>query len=359
MTTQRVSGLHAHIYDAAGDEAGTVTWIQNWHYDRILDGAGEYDFSTRATSEYVTLLVEGYRADVYAVTGGTAEQLLSSGVIQGIEPEFQRGATNLIITGRDRIGDLSDRVIVGLNVLEQEWTYIQSNGAVRWIDSMGISAEKDLVEAYDGTPSTYTTGFGLGDHWWLYVGYMMPFTAMKIAFETYNIEDPDTRQYQYYSASRGWVDLSNVIDGTIVDYGFEQDGTISWDRPTDWARNQPTASAGDWYWWRFRCDTAAQADGMSQDIQIKEIEIYADKPTTDGLNMIMAYAPDGWKKSGYAATAGSAYGAITDYTVLQAIGWLRDQIGGHFDWSVVAGTAQVDWITTFSDSGYTADGSGD
>ena len=39
--------------------------------------------------------------------------------------------------------------------------------------------------------------------------------------------------------------------------------------------------------------------------------------------------------------------------------WLRQQIGGHFDWSVADGIAQVDWITSFSDSGYLADGSGD
>jgi len=361
MTTQRVSNLHAHIYDAAGDEAGTVTWIENWHYNRVLDGAGEYDFSTRATSEYVALLAEGYRADVYAVTGGTAEQMLSSGAIQGIEPEFQREATNLIITGRDRIGDLSDRVIVGLNVLEQEWTYIGANGAVRWIDSTGISAERDLPEAYDGTPSTYTSPtFKLGDHWWLYIGYMMPFMAAKFTFQSTNGElYGDNEQYQYYSASTGWTNLPDLVDGTKVDTNIlAQDGTMTWSRPTDWARCQPTAAAGNWYWMRIRTD-ADESGSTVGDISIKEIEVYADKPTANGLNLIMAYAPDGWKTSGYADTAGSAYGAITDYTVLQALDWLRQQVGGHFDWSVSGGTAQVDWITSFSDSGYTADGSGD
>lgn len=360
MTTQRVTGLHAHIYDAAGDEAGTVTWLQNWSYYKTLDGAGEYEFSTRATADYVALLTEGRRADVYGCTGGTAEQLLSSGRIEGIEPEFNLSATNYVIKGRDRMGELADRLIVGLNVLGQEWTYIGENGAVRWIDSLGVSAERDLVEAYDGTLATYTDQFGIGDHWWLYVGYMMPFVSMRISFETYNSSDEDTRQYQYYSASTGWTNCANLVDGTMDGtYGFRQDGTITWDRPTDWARNTPTASSGSWYWWRFRADIDAQADGMSQDIQIKEIEIYADKPTTDGLNMIMAYAPDGWKQSGYAQSDGSAYGVITDYTVLQAVEWLREQLGGHFKYSVADGTAQIDWITTFESSGYTADGSGD
>ena len=359
MRAYRLSDLHADIFSPAGAALGTVNNIRSWEYTSVLDGAGDWSLECRGYEANGTLLVEGRRADIYG-TIDTTETLLCSGRVDIIEPDFNRGALCYYVEGQDRIGDLGDRIITTAYILEQDWTYIGSNGAVRWIDSTGISAERNLVQAYDGTPATYTDPtFKLGDHWWLYIGYMMPFVAAKFTFESTNGElEGDNEQYQYYSNNTGWTALPGLVDGTKVDTNIlAQDGTMTWTRPGDWARSTPTASSGSWYWMRIRTD-ADESGSTVGDISLKEIEIYADKPTANGLNIIMAYAPDGWKKSGYANTAGSAYGVISDYSVLQALDWLRQQIGGHFRWSVVGGTAQVDWQTTFSDSLYTADGGG-
>jgi hypothetical protein len=196
----------------------------------------------------------------------------------------------------------------------------------------------------------------LGDHWWLYVGHFMPFMGMRMTFQVPVVDNVPTWQYQYFSASAGWKDFSGLVDGTLVGgYPWHQNGIITWDRPTDWILNTPTSASGEWYWWRFRPDILAQSSGMDG-FDIAEIEVYADIPTTDGLNMIMAYAPSGWKTSGYAATATEAYGQINDMSVLAALRWLRDQIGGHFRASMVGGVMQIDWMNTFYNSGYTADG---
>ena len=354
----RIANLHAHVYTPAGASAGEIDRIMDWSLDDLYDGAGKYRFNCWAKKANYDLIVPGYRVDVYG-TFGSNEILLSSGAVDTPEPDINKlGGSTFTVAGMGRIGELNDRIIVALNIISQAWTYIGADGAVRWIDSAGLDAERDLTQAYDGNPATYTTPtFKLGDHWWLYLGYKSPFMAAKYTFQSVNGElSGDHEQYQHFTAANGWSNYTNFVDGTKIGTNIlAQDGTMTWDRPTDWVRNTPTASSGRWYWQRIRTDSDESGSTVG-DISIKEIEIYADQPTLAALNLIMAYAPSGWKTSGYPDTPASAYGAITDMSVLQSLRWLRDQVGGHFKASLSGGSMQIDWYTEFSDSLYIADG---
>lgn len=380
MTTGKITDLYAVIYTPTGTALGTVSSIQEHHYTEVLDGAGEYDYVCPASSANGSLLSEGRRADVYAALyGGKAEvELMSSGAITAIEPTFNLGATCYLVGGRDRIGELADRLIPSLDVVELGWTYLNDGkGCVSWLRP-GTAPyytyyDWDLGPAYDGTLTTWgATNNGSEEIYlhsplegmpssetatWLYVGYDSRFDAAYFSFADGSVNiRAATMQAQYYDGS-GWTTIT-VDDGTSSGGAtWGQSGTVTWTRPSDWERYTGIGSMGNWYWMRFRT-AYGDNETYTNYVRLGEVMINADVPTTNGLNLIMAYAPSGWKTSGYAATAGTAFGQITDYTVLQALGWLREQAGGHFRASLASGTMYIDWLETFTDNYLTADGSG-
>lgn len=373
-----ITTLNAKIYDANGSLAGTAIDVMEWNYNENLDGAGDWNMRCRASAANAALLQEGCRADVYATLGGT-EQLFSSGRITGIEPAFDVNAYAWNVTGRDRIGDLSDRLIASLDVVELDWTYLNDGkGAVYWLRPTGTAtpsgyAETELGPAFDGNLSTWgETGYpgnlvymhspvegqpSSETATWIYVGYDARFNAAKFYLDASATSDNQaTMEAQYFDGS-GWVTIS-IVDGTSSGGAtWSGTGIVSWERPSDWQRYTGIGGMGNWYWMRFRTAYAAH-ETYTDYVALAEVSVYADMPTTNGLNLIMAYAPSDWKQSGYAATSKTAYGTINDYSVLEALGWLKEQIGGHFQASFVAGKMQIDWIDTFSDSTYSANGEG-
>ena len=372
-----ITTLSAKIYNANGSLAGTAIDVMEWNYNETLDGAGDWNMSCRAGTANAALLQEGRRADVYATLGGTA-QLFSSGRITGIEPTFDVNAYAWNVTGRDRIGDLSDRLIASLDVVELGWTYLNDDkGAVFWMRPGPAPDyayyETELGPAFDGTLSTWgETGYpgnlvymhsplegmpASETATWIYVGYDARFNAAKFWLDSSATSNNAAAMEAQYFDGSGWVTIS-IADGTSSGGATWSDtGIVTWDRPSDWERYTGIGDMGNWYWMRFRTAYAAH-ETYTDYVALAEVSVYADMPTTNGLNLIMAYAPDDWKKSGYAATAGTAYGTINDYSVLEALGWLREQVGGHFQSSLVAGTMQIDWVNAFNDSGYAANGEG-
>lgn len=358
----RVANLHAHIFTPAGVETGVVNMIQEWSLDDVMDGAGKWAFECWAKKSNVDLLVAGRRVDVYGTPAGS-EILLSSGSLDGKNPDVNKlSGSTFPVSGMTRIGELSDRTIVALSIVEQEWMAIGANGSVRniWMSYWEVEQhthwwERDMVELYDGNPATWY-GVVLSEvqsGWinYLYAGFDSLFDAIRATIHIANTY-PGAHICIQYNGPSGWAGVADIVDGTIAGgTTMAQTGVISWTRPTDWIRSTVTALSGSWYWIRMYVDVE-----WTSDLEITEIEVYADKPTLNGLNLIMAYAPSGWKTSGYANTASTAYGEVKDMTVLAALRWLRDQIGGHFVASLVGGVMQVDWIDTFTDSGYTADG---
>lgn len=357
----RISNLHAHIYNSSGSEVGIVDHIIDWQVTDIYDGAGRFSLTCWAKKSNAILLLPGYRADVYGTINGN-EQLLSSGIIDSPAPDPNKlGGSTADISGLTRLGELGERLIVAQNILEQKWMPIDAKGRVVriWLSYWsGTGAphwwERDMVELYDGNPATNAQVVlsYIQDGWqnWLYVGYDDMFDAAEFTLQSATTSNGHILA-QYFNGT-GWIDLTGISDGTAVGgYTMKQNGSVSWTRPTDWKRTTPTEASGNWYWVRFYTDVQAL-----DNLYVSEVRVYADQPTTNGLNLIMAYAPDGWKKSGYAGTPSEAYGSVVDMSVLQALTWLRDQVGGHFKASLVGSTMQIDWITSFGDSGFIADG---
>lgn len=370
-----ITTLTAAIFEPSGTAVGTVTDIMQWDYNENLDGAGDWRFDCRAGAVNTALLTEGRRADVYATLGSV--QLFSSGAITGIEPTFDVNAYAWHVSGVDRMAELSDRLIPALDIVELGWTYLNGGkGAVYWLRPGPAPnytyTEWDLGPAYDGTLATWGATLNGSEEiylhsiieggaypetaTWVYVGYDARFNAAAFTFANGSVNiRACTMETQYYDGT-GWTNV-DITDGTSTGGAtWGQNGTVTWTRPLDWERYTGIGGMGNWYWMRFRTAINGTSETYTNYVRLAEVSVYADVPTTNGVNLIMAYAPDGWKKTGYAATAGTAYGEITDYTVLEALGWLREQVGGHFQSTLVAGTMQIDWLNDFSYSWYIANG---
>ena len=336
---------------------GPITTATNWKQESRVDEAGSFSFDMPASDDKWQDIVSNGTVKCYGLVGG-AVTMLGAGVVEQID-EMPGDPSMIHISGGDLLRELARYPVGDLQILEQEWTYLTGvRGSVRWIDGMGISAERDLPEAYDGDTGTYTDPvFKLGDHWWLYVGFDMPCTEARFTFEQTNGEASGTgEQYQYYSDATGWTDFSGLVDGTKVDTNIlAQNGTISWTRPMDWARCTPTALAGSWFWWRIRTDKLATGSTVG-DIQITEIEIYADKATTTGVELITTIANDynaSWNVVS-TATTNAAYMQFNGESVLSALQTLAKSVGDHF---ILGSGRTITWLgpaSGWSASGYRA-----
>ncbi len=374
---ERVDNLHAHIFSAAGADLGIVDEIWDWNYTEVLDGAGEWHLECWATLANDTLLAEGRRLDLYG-TLEEIEQALSSGPISGIEPTMNLGGSTFYVTGRDRISELATRIIPELNISERGWARMVApdtvvRGRVRWL-SMESDCEdydRDRPKMYDnaaGDPTlpdltTFESCKLMQPKWsdpcqsllyeYLYVGFDTRFDRAYLIFETPNTSETGALQGQYFAEEGGWTGLASLVDGTKSgSYTFAQGGEITWTMPEDWERVTPTQAAGNWFWIRFYKLGVTATD----EIEIRDVRIYTDVPTTNALNLIMAYAPATWIQAGYAATDEPAYDLISGLTVLAALRRLQEQISGHFRAELNYGMMEVQWFTSFSPSGIIASG---
>jgi len=351
-----MTGQHARLYTEAGADAGTVHAIMNWNYDEEIDGAGRWGMTVRATPENAAILHEGYRCYVYGTISGE-EQELSLGYISGITPIINLEATTFQIEGEDRIGELRRRVVPSLEVKELAWQELTTLGAVRSIrNTYGTTSDDKLSNTTDGTASTHdaTEISNVSTNFWryLYIGFDSRFDAIRFGLTTINsAASANAMQGQYYSYSAGWIGVT-LVDGTASGgITMKTNGDVTFTRPSDWERCTPTSSAGSWFWIRLYANNA-----QTVDVEIDSITVYADRPTNNALNLIMAYAPTGWQTSGYGTSAGSAYFALNGESVLQALDTLRGQIGGHYRANLTAGTMVLEWYDTFTDSGIEAGG---
>ncbi len=355
-----VYGLHAHVYNMAGAEQGELDEIWNWEYQEQIDGAGKWQLECYATAANTALLVEGYRVDVYATVEGS-ERLLSSGYITTVEPQVKGPSSSYQVVGDDRIIELGWRVILALDICEQAWQSLDGGlGAVREIRRTGSTvSDTDKPELYDNDTDTWvgirigTIDEGGNEYRFLYVGCDQRFDRVRFDLRTpCSNSTPTTLAAQYYAGEAGWVSLT-ISDGTAVGgVTWKQDGDVTFTRPTDWERCTPTATAGSWFWVRFYT-TDRNTEGATE---AREIYVYGDAPTGGALDMIMAYAPDSWVKTGYADTE-DAFMQIAGLSVLQALEQLRKQLGNHYRATWNGSAMELEWLTSFASSGLTASGS--
>ncbi len=139
-----------------------------------------------------------------------------------------------------------------------------------------------------------------------------------------------------------WVEVPGLVNGTISSgKPFAQSGSITFDAPQGWATDDPGL-----YTIRFS-DQQVNLDAF----RITAISVSVVQPVEDGLQRIMALAPDGWTldPAGMLATwdmtndeAKSVYMQFAGESVLAALVLLAEQTGEHFTLS--ASARRVWWI---------------
>jgi len=328
-----MSKLWIDVYDAAGTTKlgdGPITTASDWTNHRLLNAAGDWGFSMPASDPRADLLQEKRQVYAYTIEDG-AVRFVGAGIVDQIEAQAGAdGEARLQVSGSDLLHELASRTVDDLLVKELQWTYLDGGrGAVRHLKPF---EDEDLPEAYDADPATWTDIVTLSDTRWLYIGFDARFDAARI---TLWVANPHAclLQYQYFARDwgpgvPGWLDLAGLSDGCIVaGVPFAQNGVISWTRPDDWMRVQPTVTAGSWFWVRIR---KVAGSGVNPHFRLAEVEVYGDVATTNGIGLIMAYAPAGWALGGYATTLNEAYLEFAGESVLEALVKLGEATGERF-----------------------------
>ena len=352
---------------------GPITTATGWQHTSRLDGAGEFSFTMPASDPMSTHLANKRVVRCRGILDGAITEL-GLGIIDKISVT-PGNPTMVTVSGPDIMAELVDRSVHSLVVCEQQWTDLSdaNSGLLAWVrvSETGVpSPTVAIPNAHDGNASTYETIYlmsekvGFPQHSaWLYVGYDARFDRIKILFAGGDYADNvHTLQAQYYNGS-GWASLS-VTDGTIRGGGtFRQNGDITFTRPADWARYYAVEAGGDWFWVRMRIARRGLDDPSSTGyFKLAEVDVYADVPTTNGVNLVMAYAPDTWTKTGYPATVSTKYLEFHGESVLEALLILSEQGGTdgsdavreHFRYNP-ASPREVDWLgTTVTPSGVRA-----
>ena len=348
--------------------SGPITTATNWEHTPRLDAAGTFSFTMPASDPKAALLQHKRVVRCRAIVNGTVTDL-GAGVIDEISVNVG-DPTMLDVSGPDIMQELATRTVGRLAICEQAWVDLNdpARSMVGWYrnsvqDGQTVANEDILIpEAHDGNLGTYAEIYLRSERvgypeacTWLYVGHDARFDAVAMHISKGNTNDNTPLRLQYYNGE-DWVALSHT-DGTAVDgRTWAQSGNITFNRPADWARYTAAYGGGDWFWVRMTVVRVPPSDpsGTSY-VKLNEVRVYADVPTTDGINQIMAHAPSTWTRSGYPATASEKYIEYDGESVLQALIMLTEQGGQsggapareHF--RLGAGRA-VDWLGTSAPS---------
>jgi len=324
--------------------SGPIRSALEWECTRKLDAVGSFSFSMPASDPKAALIrprrvVWAY--DIVDVDDPDSPSylnlmVLGAGVIEKIDTE--EGPPLLIrVSGSDLLGELAGRTVGELNILEQDWASLEpvggvSRGAVRYLYA-AYSTDDELTEAFDGSTGTSTSAVTFRDDAYIYIGYDARFDAIRwnlgATVNTTAVTATDNLLGQYYNELGSWASLTVTSNGTSAAGApniriLEQDGDVVFTRPTDWARSTPTESSGNWFWTRWY---RANGVGNNFDVTITEITVYADLPTKNGVNLIMAHAPAAWGVSGYPDTQSEHYVRLDGESVINALITLTEHGG--------------------------------
>lgn len=359
------------VEDASGNKLGEgpITTAMQWQSTPRLDEAGEFSFAMPANDPRSLLLQPKRIVRCWALLDGAVTEI-GAGIIDQISVTVG-DPLEMHVSGPDLLQELAERTIPELNICEQQLTYLTLDptsgdwrGAVRELrNTWGTVSDNDLPAAHDAVIDSGGSDFRLykeaDEHAvYLYVGCDARFDEVHIWMGATINEVESTLTGQYYSET-GWKDLTNLVDGTKSQNfsgewcTFRIGGVITFDRPADWARNTPTLAAGSWFWVRFCVQSGQQT---TDPINLREAAVLADVPTTNGVNQIMAYAPDTWQQSGYAATTTAHYLEVRGESVLAALRALAEQ-GGQSGGSAVrdhfrlaTSSRAIDWFSAWTTS---------
>ena len=326
---------------------GPITTAMGWQMTPRLDGAGTFSF-TMAVSDPLTPYVINKRiVRCRGILDGVVTEL-GAGIIDNISL-VPGNPTMQTVSGNDIMTELAGPSVHRLIVREQAWTNLavsthglvalvkQTRDAKRSADATPLAHDGNNAtsNAFDMRRDVNPAGFPEANNW-TYVGYDARWDAVRWTLKAGGRvnERNSFSRVQYYNGS-GWVDEAIVSDGTNGGAGrsFAQSGIMTFARPANWERyNEAVVTGGDWFWRRFGVTVGSGNEAIGPIlggayVDIAEVDVYADFPTTNGVNLIMALAPSTWTRSGYPATVSPKYLEFKGQSVLEALVILAEQGG--------------------------------
>lgn len=321
--------------------AGPIRSALDWESTRKLDAVGSFSFSMPASDPKAALVRPRNVVWCYVVVETDdpdapsyyPQMVLGSGVIEKITTDEGPPLT-IRVSGPDLLGELSERTVGEMDILEKGWTSLApiggvAYGSVRYLYAGSTPPNQDeaLTEAFDGNDVNSTASFGFFDDAFFYIGHDARFDRIRWMLGATKNTTADTTvdnlRGQYYAQDGQWKSLTITANGTsdpTTPPNFKilaKDGDVIFDRPLDWARIATAAEdSGNWFWTRWY---RANAIGNNFNLTLAEVYVYADLPTKNGLNLIMAHAPAAWGVSGFPETLSEHYVRFDGESVIAAL----------------------------------------
>ena len=326
---------------------GPITTATGWQMTPRLDAAGTFSFQMPVSDPMSIYLANKRIVRCRGIMGGVVTEL-GAGIIDNVRL-VPGNPTMQTVSGPDIMAELAGPSVHGLVIREQAWTDLsaatdglvalvkQARDGTRSADATPLAHDGNdaTANAFDMRRDVNPSGFPEANNW-TYVGYDARWDAVNWLLKAGGrVNERNSRsRVQYYNGS-GWVDEPIVSDGTLGVNGrsFEQSGVMTFARPADWARyNEAVVTGGNWFWRRFGVTVTSANEAIGTVlggayVDIAEVDVYADFPTTGGVDLIMAYAPDTWTKTGYPDTVSPKYLEFKGQTVLEALVILSEQGG--------------------------------
>lgn len=321
--------------------SGPIATALDWACTSVLDGVGSFSFTMPADDPKAALIQNKRCVYCYSMVSEsttlspTYRRFEGAGVVDKITYEVGQ-PTLLRVSGPDLLGELMGRTVGELAVLEQDWASLAPvsgvpHGAVRYLYAT-TSTDSALTEAFDGNTGTSSSAVEFRDDAYIYIGYDARYSAIRwnlgATVNTTSVTATDNLSGQYYNELGSWASLTVTSNGTTAAGApnikiLAQDGDVVFTRPDDWARSTPTENSGNWFWTRWYRATGV---GNNFNLDLTEITVYGGVPTTNGVNLIMAYAPTAWAGT-YPQTIATHYAKFDGESVFNALLTLAEQGG--------------------------------
>jgi hypothetical protein len=341
----------ANVYDSTGALVGDgpLGTIIDYVSRVRMDRAGTWQASLPAAEAKIANVTSKCTVAVYGLVDGAVAQVGKTGIVEDIGRRFDaRGAPLVTLSGPDLLAELAYRTVGDLEIYEVASTLSTPDKAF-YLNLRNVPPTNSAMNnALDGNPGTSSSARLYQHEEFIYIGHTTRFSEFRLTLASGQTEtDGDVLRVQYFSRDDGWKDVSSLSDGT--DDGsntLRQTGNVSYDRPDDWV----TTRHGDYerYWIRLDCNT------ITDTVQIAEIQIYAEQPSTTPVADVMAYAPSGWTQDGEAGTGVMV--TFSGQTVLEALTRIADITGEHFR---LGDGREVEWLSSQRASGVRAVTGGD
>lgn len=289
------------IEDRAGNRLGDGPIItgQDWTAVRRLRLAGTFSFAMPMSDPRRNLVRLFRYAHAWHFVGDHWEEC-GYGKILRVEPEAQDGAPWLRVSGDDLFRELAEAGTDDLDLSDEVWIHPaefflfpksnpigdeQTNHRYLENSCDDDAGTADIITAAEIAASRFV------------IRHPEAFHAVKFVFRRANGGTTGQAAFVWYwNGPETFWDVLGFTDSTQRQQAtWTRDGEYRWDMPDGW--QIATGECG----YKIRIEIP----GAGNQVEISDLRVLARRPCVDGLQRIMASAPDGWTldvANGYAST---------------------------------------------------------